>query len=249
MTSPYAALAALLRNGQSASLATVVTSAVEGVLPGLKLLRPREGTAVGSIHPDLDARVAADAERFLLEERSQIVAYTMLAGPVEVFLESFPPPMQLVIVGAVHVAIPLTNLGKMLGYRVTVVDPRGAFATAERFPHADKVICEWPEDAFPLITLTPSTYVAVLTHDPKLDLPALMAALNSDARYVGLIGSRATVAERKAELAQMGATQEQLARIHAPIGLNIGARTPAEIALSVMAEIVAVRRRGASSPR
>lgn len=243
MTSLYSTLAALLRNGQPASLATVIVSDAEDVPPGTRLLLPHAGLALGSIHPDIDAQIAVDAEQFLLEEHSKVVTYTLPAGLIEVFIESYPPPQQLIIVGAVHVAIPLTKLGKMLGYRVTIVDPRGAFATIERFPHADSVIVEWPEDAFSLLTLTSSTYVAVLTHDPKLDLPALMAALNSEARYVGLIGSRATVAQRKAELEVMGATEEQLARIHAPIGLNIGARTPAEIALSVMAEMVAVRRR------
>lgn len=248
MTSIYSTLATLLSNGQAASCATVIVSDAGDVLPGAKLLLPHAGTAVGSIHPDIDSQIAADATRFLLEERSQVMAYTLpcgtaAGGTVEVFIESYPTPHQLVIVGAVHVAISLAKLGKMLGYRVTVVDPRAVFATQERLPDADSIIVEWPDEAFERLTLTPSTYVAVLTHDPKLDLPALLAALNSEARYVGLIGSRATVAQRKAELEAMGATSEQLARIHAPIGLSIGARTPAEIALSVMAEMVAVRRR------
>lgn len=243
MTSPYSTLATLLRNGQPTSLATVITSGVEGIQPGAKLLVPQGGLGLGSIHPAVDASIAADAERFLLEERSQIVSYTLPGGIVEVFIESYPPPQHMVVVGAVHVAIPLTQLGIMLGYRVTVVDPRGAFATHERFPHADRVLVEWPEDAFPTLVLTRNTYVAVLTHDPKLDLPALHAALNSEARYVGFIGSRATVAQRKAELAEMGASDEQLAHLHAPIGLSIGARTPAEIALAIMAEMVAERRR------
>jgi xanthine dehydrogenase accessory factor len=149
----------------------------------------------------------------------------------------------LVILGAVHVSITLAKLAKMLGYRVTVIDPRGAFATRERFPDANRLIVDWPEDAFGEVTLNRSTSVVVLTHDAKLDLPALQIALGSQARYIGAIGSRTTTDERKAELSRMGVTGEQLARLHSPIGLRIGARTPAEIAVSIMAEIVAERRK------
>jgi len=207
------------------------------------MLIPGDGSpTIGSIHPDLDALVLADAARLLALERSETVTYEIGGERVEVFIESFPPPQQLIIMGAVHVAVSLARLAKMLGFRVTVVDPRGVFATRERFPEADRLLVEWPQDAFNLLDINSSTYVVVLTHDPKLDLPALVWALNSEARYVGAIGSRSTTQQRKADLAEMGATEEQLARIHAPIGLNIGALTPAEIAVAIMAEIVAVRR-------
>ena len=130
----------------------------------------------------------------------------------------------------------------MLGYRVTVIDPREVFATRARFPEADSLLVEWPEDALPKLDVNASTSIATLTHDPKLDLPALRLAINSPARYVGALGSRKTHSERREELARMGATEEQLDRIHAPVGLRIGARTPTEIALAIMAEIVAARR-------
>ena len=171
-----------------------------------------------------------------------MLPYDTPLGRWEVFIESFAPPQHLVIVGAVHVAIPLCRMAKLLGYRVTVMDPRGVFATPARFPEADRLLVEWPQDGFPMLDINRGTSVVVLTHDPKLDLPALTHALNSDARYIGAIGSRTTTEQRKEELAQMGATPEQIARLHAPIGLRIGSRTPAEIALSIMAEVVAVRR-------
>lgn len=210
---------------------------------GATLLIPGDGSeASGSIHPDVDAHLMADAQEMLAHEQSALVTYQLPSVTLEVFIESFLPPEQLVIVGAVHVAVPLAQFAKMLGYKVIVVDPREVFATNARFPEADVILVDWPEDAFPKLELSKGTSIAVLTHDPKIDVPALLLALNSEARYIGALGSRATIAHRKTELAALGATEEQLQRIHGPIGLNIGARTPAEIALAVMAEIVAVRR-------
>jgi xanthine dehydrogenase accessory factor len=141
----------------------------------------------------------------------------------------------------VHTAIPLHRLAKELGYYVAVVDARGALATAERFPHADLVRVDWPDDAMRDLGLDSATSVVVLTHDPKFDEPALLAALASNARYIGAIGSRGTHQARLDSLRAQGVTEEQIARIHAPIGLDLGGRTPAEIALAVLAEIVAVR--------
>jgi xanthine dehydrogenase accessory factor len=198
--------------------------------------------AVGGIHPDIDSLISADAWDLLAEGRSEIRTYMASGEALEVFLETFPPPLRLVIVGAVHVAIPLHRLGKLLGYHVTVVDARGVLATAERFPTADCLMVEWPDDAMNSLGLDSSTSVVVLTHDPKFDIPALITALNSPARYVGAIGSRSTHRQRLDTLRGEGATEEQLARIHAPIGLDIGAQTPAEIALAIMAEIVSNMR-------
>ena len=242
-SSVYSQLAEIVRQGRAASLATVVKSDTGEIPVGAKLLLPGGGSEQsGSIHPELDGTLMADAGRLLADERSETIAYEAPGGTVEVFIQSFPPPQQVVIVGAVHVAIPLAKIAKMLGYEVTVTDPRGVFAAPARFPEADRLIVEWPEDAFKQIELNTSTSVVVLTHDPKLDLPATLAALQSPARYVGAIGSRTTTAQRKIDLADMGASEEQLARLHSPIGLKIGSRTPAEIALSIMAEIVATRR-------
>src|SRR5438874_4234961 len=242
----YLQLADMVRQGRAASLATVVKSQAGDVPAGAKLLLPGDGSArAGSIRPELDGALAADAARLLGDERSETIAYETPGGRVDAFIQSFPPPQQVVIVGAVHVAIPLAKIAKMLGYGVTVTDPRAVFATPARFPEADRLIVEWPEDAFKQIELNTSTSVVVLTHDPKLDLPATLAALQSPARYVGAIGSRTTTEQRKSDLADIGATEEQLARLHSPIGLRIGARTPAEIALSIMADVGATMRKAA----
>ncbi len=240
----YSLLGEFVRQGRAVSLATLIKADPSSDSPkiGAKLLIPGDDSPVGSIHPDLDALLVAAAKEMLAQERSGIVTHATSAGTLEVFIETFPPPQQLIIVGAVHVAVPLSKMAKMLGYKVVVVDPREVFATQARFPEADDLVVEWPEDAFPRLEINSSAAIAVLTHDPKIDVPALKLALDSEARYVGALGSRATIGQRKAELATLGATEEQLNRIHAPIGLKLGSRTPAEIALAVMAEIVAVRR-------
>ncbi len=241
----YSLLGEFVRQGRAVSLATLIKAdpSSDSTKVGAKLLIPGDNSpSVGSIHPDLDALLVTAAKEMLAQERSGIVTHATSAAAIEVFIETFPPPQQLIIVGAVHVAVPLSKMAKMLGYKVVVVDPREVFATQARFPEADDLIVEWPEDAFPRLEINSSTAVAVLTHDPKIDVPALKLALDSDARYVGALGSRTTIGQRKTELATLGATEEQLNRIHAPIGLKIGSRTPAEIALAVIAEIVAVRR-------
>lgn len=147
----------------------------------------------------------------------------------------------LVIVGAVHTGMALSRLAKVLGFRVVVVDPRAQFANPERFPDADRIIVAYPDEAMRTLRLDDATSVVILAHDPKLDEPAIEAALNSGARYVGAIGSRKTNVKRVERLRQRGLTEAQLARLRAPIGLDLGAETPEEIALSVLAEVVAVK--------
>ena len=154
---------------------------------------------------------------------------------------TWPPPPELVIVGAGHIAIPLTTFAKTLNYRVVVIDARAAFATRERFPHADELIVAWPDEVLQQMDLYPSTSVAVLTHDPKFDEPTLKLVLARNVGYIGAIGSRKTKEERDERLKKQGLTDEQLRRIHGPIGLNIGAESPEEMALAIMAEIVATR--------
>ncbi len=158
----------------------------------------------------------------------------------EVFLEVFAPPPTLIIVGAVHVAVPLVSLAQTLGFHVRLVDARRAFATRERFPTVDELVVAWPQDALKSEELGPRHYVVILSHDPKFDLPALEIALRSRAAYVGLIGSRTTQSKRKAALWEAGFSEGELARIHGPIGLDLGGRKPAEIALAILAEIIAV---------
>ena len=175
----------------------------------------------------------------LAEGRNGTLTYELEGDAVEIFIETFPPPRRLIIVGAVHVAIPLHTMGHMLGFHVTIIDARGMLATKERFPMADAVLAEWPDEALGRLGLDASTSVVVLAHDPKFDYPALAAALRSEARYIGAIGSRGTIRQREEALLEMGFAPEQLSRIHGPIGLDIGAQTPAEIALAIMAEVVA----------
>jgi xanthine dehydrogenase accessory factor len=163
---------------------------------------------------------------------------------IELFIDVSLPRPTLIIVGAVHIAIALTTIAKTLGYRVVIVDPRTAFANAQRFPHADQIIAEYPQRVFDRLAITRSTAVVTLTHDAKFDDPALLAALQSDAFYVGALGGRKTRESRRQRLLQNGLSEAQLSRLHAPIGLPIGTKTPEEIALATMAQIVAEKRRG-----
>jgi xanthine dehydrogenase accessory factor len=185
-----------------------------------------------------DAAVLATARRAMEIGVSETIDH---AGQ-KIFLNVYKPPQRLVIVGAVHIAQSLAPMAAMLDFDVTVVDPRGAWATGQRFPGV-KVIQEWADEAFQEMGLDANTAVVTLTHDPKLDDPALESALKSDVFYVGALGSTRTHAKRKERLSQVGITDEQFARIHGPVGLNLGAKSPAEIAISVLAQIIEVRAR------
>jgi xanthine dehydrogenase accessory factor len=167
---------------------------------------------------------------------------TIEVGGERIFLNVYVPPPRLIIVGAVHIAQALAPMATLMDFDVTVVDPRGAWATTNRFPGV-KVVQEWADEAFDTMGLDVSTAVVTLTHDPKLDDPALEAALKSDVFYVGALGSKRTHAKRKERLGAAGITDEQFARIHGPVGLNIGAKSPAEIAVSILGQIVEVRAR------
>ena len=165
----------------------------------------------------------------------------------DVFIEPLRRPAHLVIIGAIQIAIPLHRLAKLMGYRVTVVDARAKFATNERFPDADELIVAWPDEAMSRLVIDNSTYVVILTHDPKFDLPALRSVLKKDAGYIGAIGSRKTNQNRFDALRQEGFTEEELARVHGPIGLDLGGRGAEETALGILAEITAVRYGGSGS--
>ena len=162
-------------------------------------------------------------------------------GPL--FIQVFNPPLRLIVVGAVHIAQTLVPMARLVGYDVTVVDPRGAFASDARFPGVD-VRQDWPDEALEVLAPDARTAVVTLTHDPKLDDPALDVALRSDAFYIGALGSKRTHAGRRERLAELGHDARALDRIHGPAGLAIGAVSPAEIALSVMAEMTQVLRQG-----
>jgi xanthine dehydrogenase accessory factor len=220
------------------AVATVVTGK-EHV--GAKLLVLPGKRARGSLgDTELEQQVIADAEHAIWNGSAQTHVYRVGTQTYEIFIEGFPPPPRLIIVGAGHIAIPLTTFAKTLNYRVIVVDARAAFATRERFPHADEVIVEWPDTYLEKADLNPSTAVTVLTHDPKFDEPTLKVVLNHEVGYVGAIGSRKTGAERNERLLRQGLSSEQIQRIHGPIGLNLGGKSPEEMALAIMAEIVAV---------
>ena len=185
-----------------------------------------------------DAALVAAARQAMALGRSE----TVELGGEKVFLNVYVPPARLIIVGAVHIAQALAPMAAMLDFDVTVVDPRGAWATGQRFPGV-KVVQEWADEAFDKMGLDASTAVVTLTHDPKLDDPALETALRSDVFYVGALGSKRTHAKRQERLAEAGISEEQFARIHGPVGLNIGAKSPAEIAVSILGQIVEVRAR------
>jgi xanthine dehydrogenase accessory factor len=185
-----------------------------------------------------DAAIVSAARRAMDIGKSE----TVDIGGAKIFLNVYVPPPRLIIVGAVHIAQSLAPMAAMLEFDVTVVDPRGAWATTQRFPGV-KVIKDWADEAFQAMGLDVSTAVVTLTHDPKLDDPALESALKSDVFYIGALGSKRTHAKRKERLAEVGITEEMFARIHGPVGLNIGAKSPAEIAVSILGQIIEVRAR------
>jgi xanthine dehydrogenase accessory factor len=183
------------------------------------------------------ADIAKDPLKAMLSEHLRSGKSGMEETPQgRVFLTVYVPAAQLVVIGAVHISQALAPVGKLLGYDVTIVDPRTAFATPERFPDV-KVIAEWPDKALPPLNVDRYTAFVALTHDPKIDDPALLHALARDCFYVGALGSRKTHARRLERLKQAGVSDADLARIHAPIGLDIGAVSPAEIAVAIMAQI------------
>jgi len=209
---------------------------------GNKILIWPDGKTQGDLgSADLTRQVSRHAEALLQQQKSERVAFDVEGEKSEVFIEVVSPPPRLIIIGAVHAAIPLITFAKELGFRTTVVDPRSAFATPQRFSHADELIVKWPQEALSATDFNEGTYLVALSHDEKLDNPALKLALESPCRYIGALGSRKTHARRVASLKKTGITDEQLSRIHAPIGLNLGGRRPAEIAVAIVGQIIAIR--------
>jgi xanthine dehydrogenase accessory factor len=232
-----------LKNAVASDTPAAVITVVRGEPLGSKLLILPVRT-IGSIGiPSLEPQAIADAHALLEAEKSETRGYEVVGrdDPVELFIETFPPPPKLLIFGAVHVAQSLTRLAKVLGFRVIVTDARAKLLTEDRFPEADQLVLAWPDEAVEQIAIGPNTYVAILTHDPKFDEPALIGTLESRARYIGAVGSRKTNRERRERLRAAGASDESMARIRGPIGLNIGAETPDEMAISILAEIIAVQ--------
>jgi xanthine dehydrogenase accessory factor len=237
-------LRAAIEAERPVALATVVDG--EGV--GRKVLVRPGHDPLGSLgDPDLDRVVVRDTLGELAAGTTGIRHY----GPhgeareqaVSVFVESFAPPPQLLVFGAVDFTGALARLGKVLGYRVTVCDAREVFATTQRFPFADEVVVDWPHRLLERVgdELGPRDAICVLTHDPKFDVPAVKAALGTRVGYLGAMGSRRTTDDRNRRLREEGVTDDDLQRVMAPIGLDLGARTPEETAVSIVAEIIASR--------
>ncbi len=261
----YETLRDALRAEEPVALATIVEVAALGtesdagpeLTVGAKLLVRPDLPPLGSLGDEaLDRVVARDALGALSAARTSTRHYgrhgEARQRDVGIFVEAFAPPPSMVIFGAVDFTAALARVAKLLGYRVTVCDARAVFATPARFPMADEVVVDWPDRHLTKIGggLGPRDAVCVLTHDPKFDVPALMAALATDAGYVGAMGSRRTHDERVQRLREAGVSDEHLARVMSPIGLDIGARTPEETAISVAAEIIGLRTgRGAPSLR
>lgn len=245
MTAPvYEALRDALRAEAPVALATVV----DGPHLGAKLLVGPDREPLGTLgDPDLDRVVTRDALGELSAGRTGVRHYgehgEAREDVVSVFVESFAPPPRMLIFGAVDFTAALARVAKVLGYRVTVCDARPVFATPQRFPMADEVVVDWPNRLLDQVggALGPRDAVCVLTHDPKFDVPAIVSALRTDVGYLGAMGSRRTTAERDERLRAEGVTDDELARIMAPIGLDLGARTPEETAVSIVAEIIAAR--------
>jgi xanthine dehydrogenase accessory factor len=242
------ALFEVLRDAIAAEEPVALATVVEGPGVGGKLLVRPDREPIGSLgDADLDRVVARDTLGELAAGTTGVRHYGTQGQAnehdVALFVESFAPPPQLLVFGAVDFTGALARIGKVLGYRVTVCDAREVFATKARFPFADEVVVDWPHRLLERVgdQLGPRDAVCVLTHDPKFDVPAVIAALRTDVGYLGAMGSRRTTDDRNRRLRDEGVTDEQLARVMGPIGLDLGARTPEETAVSIMAEVIATR--------
>lgn len=240
----YETLRDAIRAEEPVALATVV----EGPNPGAKLLVRPGVNPIGTLgNEGLDRVVARDSlgalEAGLTATRHYGPEGEARQRDIAVFVEAFAPPPQMIIFGAVDFTAALARVAKVLGYRVTVCDARPVFATAARFPAADEVVTDWPDRHLAKVgaSLGPRDAICVLTHDHKFDVPAITSALTTRAGYIGAMGSRRTHAERSDRLREAGVDDAGLARVMGPIGIDIGARTPEETAVSICAEIIALR--------
>ncbi|MFE4424042.1 XdhC family protein [Streptomyces sp. NPDC056817] len=241
------ALAAAAR-GQAAALVRIVSGPAR-LLSRALLVRP-DGSWEGGLggHPELDRTVVGEASAFLDAGRTGTLEIgergSRCGAPLTVLVESAVPPPRMIVFGAIDFASALVRVGKFLGFHVTVCDARPVFATRARFPEADEIVVEWPHEYLARTGVDARTVLCVLTHDAKFDIPLLKLALRLPVAYVGAMGSRRTHLDRNRRLREVGVTELELARLRSPIGLDLGARTPEETALSIAAQIVADRRGG-----
>ncbi|MFD7617584.1 XdhC family protein [Streptomyces sp. NPDC059802] len=248
----FAAAFAAAAGGTAAALARITDGPAE--LLGRPLLVHPDGSYEGGLggHPELDRTAAADARAMLDAGRTGGVVIgadgSRCGQPLTLLVESSVPPPRMIVFGAIDFASALVRAGKFLGYHVTLCDARPVFATKARFPEADELVVDWPHRYLAATDVDTRTVLCVLTHDAKFDVPLLALALKLPVAYVGAMGSRRTHLERNDRLREVGVTELELARLHSPIGLDLGARTPEETALSIAAEIVADRRGGSGVP-
>ncbi|MFI6662319.1 XdhC family protein [Streptomyces sp. NPDC050523] len=241
------ALAAAAR-GEAAAVARIVRGPAP--LLGRALVVRPDGSSEGGFgaHPELDRTVAAEAGAFLDAGRTGTLEIgeqgSRCGAPLTLLVESSVPAPRMIVFGAIDFASALVRIGKFLGYHVTVCDARPVFATRARFPEADEIVVEWPHTYLDRTPVDGRTVLCVLTHDAKFDVPLLQRALRLPVAYVGAMGSRRTHLDRNERLREVGVTELELARLRSPIGLDLGARTPEETALSIASEIVADRRGG-----
>lgn len=233
---------AALRDQSPAAMATVIEGP-EGTVGGKILVTPEDQVGTAG-NEELDKAIVEAARGLLEGGRTETVHF----GPrgqrrmedVAVFVQSFAPPPRMYVFGAIDFASAVARIGKFMGYRVTVCDARPVFATRDRFPTADEVVVAWPDEFLKTAEVDRRTVICVLTHDPKFDVPILVEALKTGAGYIGAMGSRRTHDNRTARLKEEGITDDDLARISSPVGLDIGARTPEETAIAIAAEIIAL---------
>lgn len=248
----FAAALAAAAGGSAAAVARVTDGPAD--LLGRPLLVHPDGRYEGGLggHPELDRTAAAEARAMLDAGRTGEVTIgadgSRCGRPLALLVESSVPPPRMIVFGAIDFAAALVRAGRFLGYHVTVCDARPVFATAARFPEADEIVVDWPHRYLADTEVDARTVLCVLTHDAKFDVPLLELALRLPVAYVGAMGSRRTHLERNERLREAGVTERQLAALHSPIGLDLGARTPEETALSIAAEIVADRRGGSGVP-
>ncbi|MFJ1597493.1 XdhC family protein [Streptomyces sp. NPDC088261] len=248
----YAAAVAAAARGEATALARVTEGPAE--LLGRALLVRPDGSYEGGLggHPELDRTAAGEARALLDAGRTATLVVgedgSRCGRPLTLLVESSVPPPRMIVFGAIDFASALVRAAKFLGYHVTVCDARPVFATAARFPDADEVVVAWPHRYLESTRVDGRTVLCVLTHDAKFDVPLLERALRLPVAFVGAMGSRRTHEIRDARLREVGVTELELARLHSPIGLDLGARTPEETALSIVAEVVASRRGGTGVP-
>jgi xanthine dehydrogenase accessory factor len=261
MNTIYEAIAEAVRQRKAVALATIVQTG--GSTPrrvGTKMLIRPDGTSMGTIGGGaLEAAIIKAAQEALIEGKSRLVHYGLRAdqhredlgvcgGDLEVFIDVIAPQLTLLLIGAGHVAVPLAQLAHLLGFRTVVFDDRAEYANQDRFPQAGEVQVEDFETGLSTLDITPSTWVVIASRSHESDAVALRAVVESPAVYIGLLGSRRKVSLIFKALREAGVGEVQLARVYAPVGLDLGAETPEEIALSIMAEIIMLRQGGKGQP-